>query len=141
MLWHVEIGVHFALVLYLAIRRDGRKYFEGFIVSRFLIDACQLFNERMHYFDISPTVWYAGVLFQFPLLFLSLREATTYRRGHRDILYAWTCLNLTAAWIRFFPYTGRAVLIIDLLAYSAWIVEGWWFARRIRAATSLSAPQ
>lgn len=139
MLWYVEICIHFALVLYLAIRRDGRKYFEAFIVSRFLFDLFQLIHERLHHFQYSTNIWYVGVLFQLPLLFLSLWEATAHRRGHRAILYAWTCLNLTAAWIRFFPYTGRAVLVIDACAFTCWIVEK--VLSSSKKTVSLAAPQ
>jgi hypothetical protein len=35
-----------------------------------------------------------------------------------------------AAWIRFFPYTGAAVILIDAAAYVAWLAEKALLRRR-----------
>lgn len=51
---------------------------------------------------------------------MAMREA---HGRHRDILFAWCVLSMAAAWIRFFPYTGHAVLVIDAAACLCWIAE------------------
>jgi hypothetical protein len=98
--------------------------------------------ERTGHPALAANVWYFGIICCAPLLLLALHEASGL--WHRRILFAWMALMTAAAWIRYFPYTGRAVLLIDAAAFIAWMAEkylagrvlnwrrvrGSWFRRR-----------
>lgn len=122
--WHAEILIHAALLLLIWRRRTGRPNWEAWLVCRFVFDVGQLLAERMGHNDVAASVWYLGIIVGTWLLLRALHEAVDIRPTyHRRILFAWTALTMGAAWIRFFPYTGQAVLVIDAAAYVAWIVE------------------
>jgi len=121
MRWHAEILIHGVLVLWMWIRKDGRPKFAAWLVTRFLFDAAQFLAERFGYGTESTGIWYAGVVFQAPLLLLAMHEAEG--RWHRRILFAWVAFSMCLAWIRFFPYTGQAVLMCDAAAYVGWLTE------------------
>lgn len=121
MRWHAEILIHAILVVWMWRKPDGRPRFSAWLAVRFLCDAVQLVAERSGFGTIGTTVWYLGVVAGVPLLLLALHEAVGV--WHRRILFSWAALSMGAAWIRFFPYTGAAVLLIDAAAYVAWLVE------------------
>lgn len=123
MLWYIALCLHAAFLAYLFNRPDGRPRFEAFLVARFIFDVAQLTAERLGNLRGATNFWYLGILVSVPLLYLALQEASTALTAHRSILYAWVSLTMAAAWIRFFPYTGNAVLIIDGVCYLAWIVD------------------
>lgn len=123
MLWEIELLIHFALVVWIWRKPDGRPGFSAWLAARFLFDAAQFLTDRFGYGTESTTIWYFGVVAGMPLLWLAMHESPGVGRWHRMILYGWTASNLTAAWIRFFPYTGRAVLVIDATAFVCWMAE------------------
>lgn len=111
-------------------RPDGRPKFSAWLAVRFLFDLAQLLAERsvfgtegtpFWHLTVSTSIWYFGTIAGVPLLLMALHEAEG--RWHRRILFGWTAFSMGAAWIRFFPYTGQAVLVCDAAAYVAWIAE------------------
>ena len=141
MRWHAEILIHAVLVLWMWRRPDGRPKFSAWLAVRFLFDLAQLLAERFAFgtkgtpfwhLTVATSVWYFGVIAGGPLLLLALHEAEG--KWHRRILFSWAAFSWGAAWIRFFPYTGQAVLVCDAAAYVAWLMEktSGHFTRRQR---------
>ena len=121
--WHIEMALHGLLIAAIWRRRPGLPFWQGWCVCRFVFDLAQLLLERSGHVTAAANVWYAGIVAGVPLLVLALLEARQTPKSHALILYCWVALNAAAAWIRFFPYTGRAVLIIDGAAWLAWLVR------------------
>jgi hypothetical protein len=121
-LWYAELFFEFSLLLWLALHRDGRPRFEAMLFADFITQVFQIAGERLHHFHWSAQIWYVGVIIQIPLISLALREAADYRPvGHRRLLFWWFAVTFGCAWIRIFPYTGTALLWINLLAFAAWL--------------------
>lgn len=124
MLWNLSLVYLAVLAFSLIVRPDGRIRFEAWVFARLVFDTVQLIAERTGHMKVSTSVWYLGVLICAPLLLLALRESMEAGgRAHREILISWTVLSLAAAWVRFFPYTGHAVVLIDSVASMLWISE------------------
>lgn len=120
--WHIGLVIQAALVLWLCARSDGRPRFAALMLANLIFEASQLTCERLGYKAAGANVWYLEVLLDIPLLTLALIEAADIRpRWHLYILCWWVSLTMGCAWIRFFPYTGRTLLIVNAAAYLAWI--------------------
>lgn len=121
--WHTTILLHGIMAFWMWRKPDGRPKFSAWLVARFTFDAAQMIAERMggggH--TASVSIYYAGVVVWCVLLVSALLEAR--ERWHCGVLFSWTGLYMGAAWIRFFPYTGAAVVFIDAVAYVAWAWE------------------
>lgn len=123
MLWYLEMVVEAALILWLAFHRDGRPKFEAMIAADFITQLSQVAATRFQFAGFAARVWYVGVLIQIPLIALALREAADYRPlYHRQILFWWIALTFGCAWIRIFPYTGIALLVLNLAAFTSWLI-------------------
>ncbi len=118
MLWYAELLLEFLLIIRLTFARNGRPFFEGLIATDFLIQLFQMFGQRVHWFGLGAHIWYVGVLIEIPLMAMALEEASDYRPlWHRKGLFWWISIVFGCAWIRVFPYTGTALLMINSLYF------------------------
>ncbi len=125
-IWHVEMLLLTCLVLRLALRRDGRSRFEGLMLTLWVFDVVGLVCARMQNFVVYTNLAYVSYLVSLPLIALALSEASDYRPVyHRRILFWWTAFTIACLGIRFFPYTGRVMLIGNSVAYSLWLWESF----------------
>ncbi len=68
-------------------------------------------------------IWFAGVIIQIPLIAVALEEAASYLPlYHRTLLFWWIAATFACAWIRIYPYTGMAVLILNSAAFLCWLI-------------------
>lgn len=126
MLWHVELFVEFFLLIRILCHAYGRPRFEALIATDILIQAFQMFGQRAHWFGLGAHAWYAGVLISIPLMYFAMVEASDYRPvRHRNLLFWWISLMFACAWIRIFPYTNTALLLINVTFFVLWIADSF----------------
>lgn len=123
MLWYAELLIEAALALRLVCLGDGRRWFEALIVADLIVQIVQKYFDAAHIFGVSVPVFYIGQVIELPLTFAALLEASDRRRAHRRILFAWVAITMFWAWVRIFPYTGRALLVCNCIAFAAWLID------------------
>lgn len=130
MLWYLSLLIESALALRLILYHDGRPWFEALIIADVAVQVVQRFYDSAHVFAVSVPVFYIGQAIAFPLLIKALHEAAAWPAGivHRSILFAWVSATMLCAWVRIFPYTGVALLAVNIAAFTAWIAD--CFAQR-----------
>ena len=123
-MWPAELLVEFALILWLAFHRDGRPKLESLIVADFIAQSGQFSAERFHLLGLAARIWYIGILIQIPMTALALSEAENRPQFYqRQILFWWVAANVGCAWIRIFPFTGTAILVLNATAFSLWLID------------------
>ena len=122
MIWHVETALLLWLLILIDRRPDQRPRFAALLAFDFTMETAALIAQRLHYMPALTTLTYLGNLGDIPLWALAAIEAADYRpMRHRTILYWWMAATCGCAWIRFYPWTGRAVLLVNCVAYACWI--------------------
>lgn len=124
MLWHCEIVLQLILVSALWKWPDGRPKFAGLMLANLVMEIAMLWSERIADYTGVHNVWYWCVVLEVPLVAMALREALRNSlavKYHALILSWWVACTMGCAWIRFYPYTGVAVVLLNCLAYLAWI--------------------
>lgn len=130
MLWHAELLIECMLFIRLLCHADGRPKFEALIAADILIQAFQMFGERVHWLGLGAHTWYAGALISIPLMYMAMTEASVYQPiRHRNLLFWWISLTFACAWIRIFPYTNTALLVINATFFVLWIADSFLKAR------------
>lgn len=128
-IWHAEVILLAALV-WTHRYRDGRKYFQALMACGLAFDLPSLILVRTGHLTAFTNIAYTRFLFEIPLLALALIESADWRPvWHRTILCWWVAATVGCLGIRYFPYSGRALLLVNCAAYSAWI----WKSLRIKA--------
>lgn len=125
MLWHLEIAFQFILVGMLWKWPDGRPKFAGLMVANFLMEMAMVGAQRSGRYSATVNIWYWCVLLEIPLIALALIEAgklVPFRPSHTFILSWWIAGTMGCAWIRFYPWTGEAAIVINSVAFMAWII-------------------
>lgn len=127
--WHIELAIEIALFLVLIYRAPRLPWFEALIGVDVAEQVLQLAGQRFHYLALGARVWRIGVLLEIPLIFMALIETLRIQHVRRNraitslhpiILYAWLALVMGCAWVRIYPYTGWALLVVNACAYAAW---------------------
>lgn len=120
--WEIQTVLLVILVAMLRRRRDGRRYFEGLLWCDLVFGIAALVCQRMGYKAQLVTVVYLNNIADVPLWYFALWEAADYRPlAHRRILYMWMAGTVGCAWVRFYPWTGKAILCINAIAYASWL--------------------
>lgn len=123
-IWHVEAFLLLCLVVKLSLWSDGRKYFEALMACALIFDVAGLIFARIGDFKLYTNLTYASYLVETPLMALALSEAADFRpTHHRRILFWWMAATVACLGIRYFPYSGRALLICNIIAYTCWLVS------------------
>jgi hypothetical protein len=127
--WHVEIALLLALTIQTLRHADGRGRFEALLIFDLIMDAIKLFAVRTQHLGLFTNLSYFNYIVDVPLWALAMQEAADHKpKWHRTILFWWFAVSAGCAWIRFFPWTNRMLLVLNSVAYAAWI----WKARRGR---------
>ena len=130
MLWHLEFVTEVLLVFWMIFRQDDRKWFEALLSVNVFLEMFMMLCERSGNSKEIGAVWYVCVALEIPLTALALIESCSFRPNtHRNILCWWVAVTMGCAWIRFYPYTGMATLIVNEVAFLAWL---WEKAQRTR---------
>ena len=124
MRWHAELILEGFLAVWLCARPDGRKWFQALICCNFLFEIFYLIADRIGRRQQEIQLWWALIVIEIPFNAMSLIEAARLnRKYHLWILAWWVSLSMACAWIRFYPYTGYALIAVNQAAFIAWIAE------------------
>lgn len=124
MRWHAELILEAVLAVWLCIRPDGRKWFESLICTNFAFEVVYLIADRTAQRINEAQLWWGLIVVEVPLYALASIEASDWRPAtHRTILFWWIALTMGCAWLRFYPYTGMAVIAINQVAFICWMWE------------------
>ena len=118
--WHAELILEALLAVLLCVRPDRRRWFQSLICVNFAFELAYVWFDRSASHQMQVQLWWALILFEIPLWALSLLEA---EGRHKLILVWWFALTMGAAWIRIYPYTGFAVIVVNQIAFAAWIAH------------------
>ena len=122
MLWYLELLLESALLTWLCLNRDPRKYFQAFIAMDLLGGILSMIGQRVNLLGLSAHVWWLATIACMPLMVLALNEAVTSDRRHRLLLHVWIAFGYGCAWIRIFPVTNQVLLVGNCVAFIVWLI-------------------
>ena len=134
--WHAELALEVVLAVLLCVRPDSRRWFQSLICVNLAFELAYIWFDRSGSHAMQVQLWWALILFEIPLWALSLREA---EGRHRDLPVWWFALTMGCAWIRYYPYTGYCVIVINQAFFLAWIIDKAYSLRHEKASLRLPA--
>lgn len=122
MLWPFEIILEAILAVWLCVRPDGRRSFQALICVNLAFEIVYFYADRIGNHTYNKQIWWLIVVAEVPLISRALTEAADWRqRRHLTILAWWVSATMACAWIRFYPYTGAATVVVNQVAFAAWL--------------------
>lgn len=89
-----------------------------------MVEFAQMSAERFGFAAEAAQVWYVGRIFEGFLIIPAIKEAADLgRQWHFWILIGWVSATMECAWLRFYPFTGAALLAVNASSYVAWLVD------------------